>query len=74
MPALGFDVYGTLVDPLALREPLHALAGDKAEHLAEIWRRYQLEYTWRRGLMACYENFDICTHQALQAAMTAVDV
>ena len=29
--ALGFDVYGTLVDPLALAEPLEALVGEQAE-------------------------------------------
>ena len=26
--AVGFDVYGTLVDPLALAEPLQALVGN----------------------------------------------
>ncbi len=29
--ALGFDVYGTLVDPLALAEPLQALIGTLLE-------------------------------------------
>jgi 2-haloacid dehalogenase len=74
MSALGFDVYGTLVDPLAMREPLRALAGDKAERLSEVWRCNQLQYTWRRGLMRRYENFDVCTRQALQAAMATVGV
>ena len=74
MAALGFDVYGTLVDPLAMSQPLSALAGDKAERLAEVWRLNQLQYTWRRGLMRRYENFDICTRQALQAAMTTVGI
>ena len=74
MPALGFDVYGTLVDPLAMREPLREVADDKAEHLSEVWRLNQLQYTWRRGLMRRYQNFDICTRQALRAAMTTVGI
>lgn len=36
--ALGFDVYGTLVDPLAMAEPLRALVGEQAGRFAELWR------------------------------------
>ncbi|MDG4554144.1 MAG: haloacid dehalogenase type II [Candidatus Competibacter sp.] len=63
--ALGFDVYGTLVDPLALAEPLQALVGEQAVRFAELWRVKQLEYSFRRGLMQRYVDFDACTRQAL---------
>ncbi|HRF43221.1 MAG TPA: haloacid dehalogenase type II [Candidatus Competibacteraceae bacterium] len=64
--ALGFDVYGTLVDPLALAEPLRALAGEQAIQFASVWRTKQLEYSFRRGLMRRYADFDVCTRQALR--------
>lgn len=63
--ALGFDVYGTLVDPLALADPLQALVGDQAVQFANLWRFKQLEYAFRRGLMRRYADFDACTRQAL---------
>lgn len=63
--ALGFDVYGTLVDPLALAEPLRALVGEQAVPFAALWRTKQLEYSFRRGLMRRYVDFDVCTRQAL---------
>lgn len=64
--ALGFDVYGTLVDPLAMAEPLRALVGEQAGRFAELWRSKQLEYSFRRGLMRRYVDFDVCTRQALR--------
>jgi 2-haloacid dehalogenase len=63
--ALGFDVYGTLVDPLALAEPLRTLVGEQAVPFAALWRTKQLEYSFRRGLMRRYVDFDVCTRQAL---------
>lgn len=64
--ALGFDVYGTLVDPLTLADPLRALVGEHAVLFAELWQRKQLEYSFRRGLMRRYVDFDVCTRQALR--------
>ena len=64
--ALGFDVYGTLVDPLAMAEPLRALVGEQADRFADLWRSKQLEYSFRRGLMRRYVDFDVCTRQALR--------
>ena len=66
---IGLDVYGTLVDPLEVSHYLHNLIGDKNKLFAEVWRQKQLEYTFRRGLMSCYQNFDICVQQALQYSM-----
>lgn len=70
--ALGFDVYGTLVDPLALAEPLQALVGEQAIQFANLWRSKQLEYSFRRGLMRRYVDFDTCTRQALRYTQQAL--
>lgn len=76
MAAIGFDVYGTLVDPLAMSEPLGAVAGKRAGEMAGLWRAKQLEYSFRRTLMGAYENFDVCTRDALRfaAASTGVEL
>jgi 2-haloacid dehalogenase len=71
---IGFDVYGTLVDPLGISVNLQKLIGDKAKPFAEIWRQKQLEYTFRRGLMNQYKNFDICIQQAMQYAIDSLNV
>lgn len=65
---LGFDVYGTLVDPFGMERQLEALFGDRGSAICALWRQKQLEYSFRRGLMRCYENFDTCTEQALSFA------
>ncbi len=66
--AIGFDIYGTLVDPLDMNEHLRPLAGGDADAMSNLWRQKQLEYTFRRGLMKKYENFGVCTRQALDFA------
>jgi 2-haloacid dehalogenase len=71
---IGFDVYGTLVDPLELRIHLSDVAGDRAGPVAELWRAKQLEYSFRRGLMRDYQNFDVCTRQALEFATRAFGI
>ncbi|HET7100369.1 MAG TPA: haloacid dehalogenase type II [Terriglobia bacterium] len=63
--AIGFDIYGTLVDPLGMSRHLEAVAGDLAGPMARLWREKQIEYTFRRALMQKYENFDVSTEQAL---------
>jgi 2-haloacid dehalogenase len=64
--AIGFDIYGTLVDPLEMNEHLWPLVGDDlTDRFSELWRDKQIEYTFRRALMRRYENFDVCTRQAL---------
>jgi 2-haloacid dehalogenase len=64
--AIGFDVYGTLVDPLGLELHLQPLVGEQAGDFARLWRSKQLEYSFRKGLMERYENFEVCTRQALR--------
>lgn len=72
--ALGFDIYGTLVDPLEMNRELWGIAGDKADRMSELWRRKQIEYALRRGLMRDYQSFGVCTAQALRYAAEAVGV
>jgi hypothetical protein len=40
---IGFDIYGTLVDPLAIASVLQPYAGDEASRFAELWREKQIE-------------------------------
>jgi 2-haloacid dehalogenase len=72
--AIGFDIYGTLVDPLEMNEHLRPFAGEKADRFSELWRHKQIEYTFRRGLMREYEDFGVCTRQALVFAARALEV
>ena len=73
--AIGFDIYGTLVDPLEMNEHLRPVVGEKlADRFSELWRNKQIEYTFRRALMRRYEDFGICTRQALVHTATVLDV
>ena len=68
LEALGFDIYGTLVDPPDMDEHLREMVGEGAERFSALWREKQIEYTWRRGLMREYADFGVCTRQALDYA------
>jgi len=74
MAAIGFDVYGTLVDPLDMQRHLRALLGGQAGPFAALWREKQLEYTFRRGLMRQYISFDLCTAQAMRYVVQSLAV
>ncbi len=65
MAYIGFDVYGTLVDPLAMERPLRAHVGELALGFATNWRQHQLDSCFRRALMGRYANFDVVTRDAL---------
>src|SRR5579863_342546 len=65
-PVLAFDVYGTLIDPFHMERHLRPAFGGRAKEASELWRGKQLEYSFRRGLMKKYRNFDECTAQALR--------
>jgi 2-haloacid dehalogenase len=67
MSVLAFDVYGTLIDPLAI-EAAMSMFGSNARAACELWRQKQLEYSFRRALMGRYVTFDVCTRQALRFA------
>ena len=72
--ALAFDVYGTLVDPLRVREELEQVAGEHAPAIARVWRQTQLEYTFRLTAMERYEDFEWVTHRALHQAIAVAGV
>lgn len=62
---LAFDVYGTLIDTHGVVTKLEEIVGDRAMDFSSTWRDKQLEYSFRRGLMQNYENFAVCTRDAL---------
>ena len=62
---LAFDVYGTLIDTHGVVAKLRELVGERATDFSSAWRDKQLEYSFRRGLMQNYENFAVCTRDAL---------
>jgi 2-haloacid dehalogenase len=62
---LALDVYGTLIDTHGVVAKLEELVGDRARDFSATWRDKQLEYSFRRGLMQNYENFAVCTRDAL---------
>ncbi len=72
--AIGLDVYGTLVDPLEMAVQLREFVGDGADELAAHWRAKQLEYTVCRTAMGAYENFDVCTAQALRFVLSNAQI
>ncbi|MFT4585744.1 MAG: 2-haloacid dehalogenase [Gammaproteobacteria bacterium] len=75
MPAtLALDIYGTLIDPLAVKAALVSHVGDEAGAFAEVWRAKQLEYSFRRGLMGAYRNFAHVTRAALDFACETYNV
>lgn len=69
---LGFDIYGTLIDTQGVLTKLAEYTGQSAE-FSRIWREKQLEYTFRRGLMRRYENFAVCTRNALDYTDSLLD-
>ena len=73
---LAFDVYGTLIDTHGVVAKLGEIVGDRATEFSSAWRDKQLEYSFRRGLMQNYENFAVCTRDALDhtCARFGVDV
>jgi len=67
---LAFDVYGTLIDTHGVVVMLQQHLGDRAAEFSRMWREKQLEYSFRRGLMQNYQNFAVCTSNALDYTCT----
>ncbi|KAI0018927.1 haloacid dehalogenase [Xylariomycetidae sp. FL0641] len=68
---IAFDLYGTLLSTESIAEELAKFYGEsKAQSLAALWRRYQLEYTWRINSMGEYKTFSEITRSALGHAVT----
>jgi 2-haloacid dehalogenase len=54
---IAFDLYGTLLSTDSIAKELAKLYGEeKAQSVATLWRRYQLEYTWRINSMVRYPS------------------
>ncbi|KAF4999938.1 hypothetical protein FDECE_11340 [Fusarium decemcellulare] len=82
---VAFDLYGTLLSTESIAKKLESHFGaDKAKLIAALWRRYQLEYTWRLNSMSKYrprlsepklsraekyEDFSEVTRKSLQHAL-----
>ncbi len=69
--ACVFDAYGTLFDLGSALAGAAAALGDKAQAVATLWRRKQLEYSWLRSLMGRYADFWAVTGEALDHALAA---
>ena len=62
---IAFDLYGTLLSTESIATELHSHFGSpKAQSIASLWRRYQLEYTWRMNSMCTipYKSFPNTNH------------
>jgi 2-haloacid dehalogenase len=70
--ALAFDMYGTLVNPAGISRRLERYLPEQAQRLAEVWRRKQLEYTFRLAAMERYQDFEQVTRMALDYALATV--
>jgi 2-haloacid dehalogenase len=71
---LAFDVYGTLIDTNGVVIELEKMIADKAADFSRVWREKQLEYTFRRGVMNRYQDFSICTRDALNFTCSALQL
>lgn len=69
---LAFDLYGTLVDPIAISGELGRVLGDSdGGEVARLWRVKQLEYSFRLTAMGSYDDFRVVTSRALDYALAA---
>jgi 2-haloacid dehalogenase len=72
---LAFDLYGTLVDPIAISSELgQVLGGSDGREAARLWRLKQLEYSFRLTVMGRYQDFRWVTSRALDFAVASVGV
>lgn len=70
---LAFDLYGTLVDPIAISAELGRLLGEPGGlEAARLWRSKQLEYSFRLTAMGQYEDFRWVTSRSLDFALAAL--
>ena len=75
MKTLAFDIYGTLIDTYGMIDLLQGYIGEEnALPFAMLWRDKQLEYSFRRSMMGCYEPFSTCTSDALDFSVDALGV
>jgi 2-haloacid dehalogenase len=54
---VAFDLYGTLLSTESIAKELAQHFGEaKAKSIAAVWRKYQLEYTWRLNSMSTHHE------------------
>ncbi|EPE26032.1 HAD-like protein [Glarea lozoyensis ATCC 20868] len=67
---VAFDLYGTLLSTESISKELAVHFGDdKAAEVSALWRRFQLEYTWRMNSMQLYKPFSDITRTSLLHAL-----
>jgi 2-haloacid dehalogenase len=70
---LAFDLYGTLVDRVAIATELgRFLSASEAREAAQLWRLKQLEYSFRLTSMGLYEDFRWVTSRALDFTLASL--
>ena len=70
---LAFDLYGTLVDPIAISRELGRVLGTDGGDAATRWRSKQLEYSFRLAAMGQYEDFGQVTARALAFTFASLE-
>ena len=65
MRTIAFDIYGTLINPMALGDTLNEIIGEKSASFNILWRDKQLEYSFRKAAMKQFNHFSECTKMAL---------
>jgi 2-haloacid dehalogenase len=63
--AFVFDAYGTLYDVQSVSRVIAAVLPDHSDYITQVWRLKQLEYSWLRSLMGCYEDFLTISRESL---------
>lgn len=54
---IAFDLYGTILSTDSVVRNLEDyFHPDEAQELSTLWRRYQLEYTWRLNSMSRFAS------------------
>jgi 2-haloacid dehalogenase len=72
---LAFDLYGTLVDPIAISGELDQVLGASGgREVARLRRLKQLGYSFRLTAMGHYEDFRWVTSRALEFAFASTGV
>ncbi|KAM0344692.1 hypothetical protein ACHAPU_007287 [Fusarium lateritium] len=72
---IAFDLYGTLLSTGSISAELAKLYGeDKAQSIASLARRYQLESTWRANSMGVYRSFSDITRWSFRQATKEIGV
>ncbi len=72
--ACVFDAYGTLFDFNSAANAARDELGDDWQHLSDLWRLKQLQYTWLRGLAQHHADFWQVTGDALDFALATLRI